>query len=173
MEFVKPHGGKHTRNVPIFGSNELTNSLSHTALHRSATVLKETTATSGETERKYTPRNNNGRRNNNRSNNVGGGQSSLKLENPMKVQKIPSAPQPRRENNRSSGGNGSRTSDNGPRPVASGGGNDANGAKGPGRGPSKSDENGNDDYVAKKPRKTFDGGRCYHLALLFRSKLSA
>lgn len=126
-----------------------------------ATVLQETTATSGETERKYTPRNNNARRNNNnRSNyvNGGAGQSALKLENPMKVQKIPSAPQPRRENNRSSyGGNGPRSSENGPRQMGSGGGTDnANGAKGPGRGPSKSNDSG-DDYGAKKPRKTFDG----------------
>ena len=88
----------------------------------------------------------------------------------MKVQKIPSAPQPRRENNRSSGGNGPRNSESGPRLVASVGGTDtnANGAKGPGRGPSKSDENSGDDYVSRKPRRTFDGGRCYHLALLFR-----
>ena len=92
----------------------------------------------------------------------------------MKVQKIPSAPQPRRENNRSSGGNGSRMSDGGPRQVGSAGGNDssASGAKGPGRGPSKSGESG-DDSVSKKPRRTFDGGRCTSSSFVISLKASS
>lgn len=84
----------------------------------------------------------------------------------MKVQKIPSAPQPRRENTRSSG-NGSRGPDSGPRVAASAGPDGANGVKGAGRGTSKSDEQG-DEFVRKKPRKPFDDGRCDHLAFVIR-----
>ncbi len=159
MVFAKRNGGKFA--VIMHLISEMC--VIHVSSYDSATALKETTATSGGTERRSYPRDSNPKRNN-RS--FGAGQSALKLENPMKLQKIPTAPQPRRENSRPSG-NGQRASDNGPRVVASAGADGTNVMKGAGRGASKSDDNV-DEFSQSKPRKPFDGSRFDHLK---RSKM--
>lgn len=130
----------------------------------------ETAATSGETEKKRSyPRNdnNNGRRNfrgGGGGGGGGGGQAALKLENPMRVQRVVQAPPPRRprEDNGSRGQGGqdrnSRPERNS-RPVASTGpGNSGGSDNGPG---SKSESS---DYIVSKPKKTFGDGRCQNLS---------
>jgi len=136
----------------------------------------DSTATSGGTDQRSFPRNrnnnsnsnsnnnnnNNGRRNN--RNGGGGGQAALKLENPMRVQKIPSTPEPRRDNNSDRSGN-SRSPDRSPRSAATSGTADRNSNDAP-RGNSKfGGEN------VKKPRKSFGDGRCYHLAFCLAESL--
>lgn len=130
------------------------------SLFRSATVLKDNTATSGDTERRSTNASSGGRRNGNGGGR--GGQAALKLENPMKLQRIPVVQQPRRNNN----GGGRRdndrnqNNDRGPRQVAS--------ASTDG---SRSSGDGGSDYKTERPKKTFagrgSGGKFFDAGLFF------
>lgn len=145
----------------------------------SATILKESTATSGQTERKRPyPRNDsdksNGRRNyrpGGGGGGAGGGQAALKLENPMRVQRVAQAPRPpqdRRSNSGPSDNNSSRgpqdrnsrgpSPDRNSRPAASNSGGGADGGSS-----SKSDIDYSKSDYKNKPKKNFDDGRCENL----------
>mmetsp|Transcript_15157 Transcript_15157/g.43792 ORF Transcript_15157/g.43792 Transcript_15157/m.43792 type:complete len:824 (+) Transcript_15157:134-2605(+) len=103
------------------------------------TALRETAARSGDTQKRSYQRNNNNNNNrrNNRTGGGRGGQPALKLENPMRVQRIAAdPPPPRRERQQSNNDRGPSSGGSGP--VATASTDSSDGA-----------------YVKPKPKKVF------------------